>query len=82
MVDMAMNIKSPEAHRLATELARRTGKTITEAVTLALRDALARIKHDNDEKLDRLLKEMRELYNTTDGINQDDLYDPDTGLPA
>jgi antitoxin VapB len=82
MVEMAMNIKSAEAHKLATELARRTGKTITEAVTVALRDALARLKRDDDAKLDQLLKEMRELYNATDGINEDDLYDPETGLPA
>jgi antitoxin VapB len=33
---MSMNIKSPEAHELATELARLRGVTVTKAVTDAL----------------------------------------------
>lgn len=39
---MALNIKDPEADRLARELARRTGETITKAVTTALRERLQR----------------------------------------
>lgn len=39
-----MNIKSPEAERLARELARRTGESITGAVTQALKDRLERLK--------------------------------------
>lgn len=39
---MALNIKDPEADRLARELAARTGKSITEAVKTALRDSLKR----------------------------------------
>jgi hypothetical protein len=34
---MALNIKNPETERLARELARRRGESITEAVTRALR---------------------------------------------
>jgi len=34
---MALNIKNPETERLARELARRRGQSITEAVTGALR---------------------------------------------
>jgi hypothetical protein len=30
---MTLNIKNPETHRLATELARLTGETLTQAVT-------------------------------------------------
>ena len=41
---MALSIKDPEADRLARELARRTGETITEAVTLAIRDRLQRVR--------------------------------------
>ena len=37
---MALSIKSEEADRLARELARRTGETMTEAVTVALRERL------------------------------------------
>jgi antitoxin VapB len=39
---MHLNIKNDEAHRLATELARLTGESLTSAVTLALRERLAR----------------------------------------
>lgn len=38
---MSMNIKNPEAHRLARELAELDQTTVTEAVTEALRQALA-----------------------------------------
>lgn len=39
---MALNIKDPEADRLARELAARTGETITETVVKALRERLKR----------------------------------------
>ena len=39
---MALNIKDPEADRLARELCTRTGETITEAVLKALRERLKR----------------------------------------
>ena len=37
MVDMSLNIKDPEAHRLAQAIARETGESMTRAVTEALR---------------------------------------------
>ena len=43
---MALNIRNPEAERLATELARQTGENKTEAVTKALRDRLARVRRE------------------------------------
>lgn len=39
---MALNIKNPEAERLARELAEATGENITQAVTQALREQLIR----------------------------------------
>jgi antitoxin VapB len=39
---MHLNIKNDEAHRLASELAELTGESLTSAVTLALRERLAR----------------------------------------
>jgi antitoxin VapB len=39
---MQLNIKNGEAHKLATELAEMTGESLTSAVTLALRERLAR----------------------------------------
>ncbi len=40
---MALNIKHPEADRLAHELAAVTGETLTDAVLHALRERLARV---------------------------------------
>ena len=39
---MPLNIKNPEADRLARALSEKTGETITEAVIRALRERLAR----------------------------------------
>jgi len=39
---MPLNIKNQEADDLARELARRTGRSITETVIAALRDSLTR----------------------------------------
>ena len=41
---MSLNIKSERADRLARELASRTGESITEAVTTAIEDRLARLR--------------------------------------
>ena len=43
---MALNIKNPEAHRLARELAALTGESMTAAVTEAVRERLARIRRE------------------------------------
>ncbi len=41
---MALNIKNPETHRLARELAERTGESLTKAVTIALRERLSGLR--------------------------------------
>jgi len=41
---MALSIKTDEADRLARELAAATRESITEAVTVALRERLARVR--------------------------------------
>lgn len=41
---MALNIKNSETDRLAHELARETGESITEAVTVAIRDRLEALR--------------------------------------
>jgi antitoxin VapB len=41
---MALNIKKPEAERLAQELAAETGESLTEAVTVALRERLSGLR--------------------------------------
>ena len=41
---MSLNVKDPEAHRLAEAIAQATGKTLTRVVTEALRESYARIE--------------------------------------
>jgi antitoxin VapB len=47
---VALNIRSPETEALATELARLTGETKTEAVTKAVRDRLERVKRGRQRR--------------------------------
>jgi len=41
---MALSIKDPEADRLAREVAKATGETLTAAVVQSLRERLARVR--------------------------------------
>jgi antitoxin VapB len=63
---MALNIRSPEVEALATELARLTGETKTEAVTKAVRDRLERVRRARRhrslaDELDRIGKQCAAL---------------------
>ena len=83
---MSLNIKSEEAHRLAQELARLTGESLTAAVTEAVRERLDRVRCERTVRLaDRLLAagkdcaaHLKEPFRTVD--HADLLYD-ETGLP-
>ena len=85
---MALNIKNPETNRLAQELARRTGESITQAVTVALRERLERQKKPSQKEsrmewLERITAITAPLMNDgrTSAELVEDLYDPETGLP-
>lgn len=56
---MALNIRNPEAERLAAALAKLTGESKTEAVTQALRDRLARVRRERSQR--RLADELDEI---------------------
>jgi antitoxin VapB len=83
---MSMNIKDPDAHRLAKELARMTGENMTAAVTEAMRERLERLRGQHGEGLaGRLLgigkdcaARLKEPYRTAD--HGELLYD-EKGLP-
>ena len=54
---MGLNIKNQEAHRLASQLAKATGETMTEAVTKAVRERLERVRGQRGSGLaERLLR--------------------------
>jgi antitoxin VapB len=53
---MGLNIKNSETHRLAAELAKLTGESMTTAVTEAVRERLDRLRREPSLSLaDRLL---------------------------
>jgi antitoxin VapB len=56
---MALNIRNPEAERLAAALAKLAGETKTEAVTRALRDRLARLRRERISR--RLADDLDEI---------------------
>ncbi|MGH3098656.1 MAG: type II toxin-antitoxin system VapB family antitoxin [Streptosporangiales bacterium] len=60
---MALSIKSDEADRLARELARETGESLTEAVVVALRQRLhsARLRPRMSQQLHRLQRDVRAI---------------------
>ena len=58
---MSLNIKDEETHRLARELARLTGESMTAAVNEAIRERLERVQKNSKEGLaERLLEIARE----------------------
>lgn len=84
---MGLNIKNPETERLARELARLTGETVTMAITVALKERLERRKPNPKaglaEWLDELSKRTAPLLKglpPSDKVG-DLLFDKETGLP-
>ncbi len=45
---MSLSIKNAETHRLARELAKLTGETVTEAVTVAVQERLERLRRERE----------------------------------
>ena len=54
-----LNIKDPEAYRLARALADRSGETLTQVVVLALRERYERERRKNQHQ--DLIDEMKEI---------------------
>ncbi|KAA0252966.1 PSK operon transcription factor [Acidobacteria bacterium ACD] len=83
---MALNIRNPEAEKLAEAVARLAGETKTEAVTRALRDRLARLRrerrgHRLADELDAIARHCSRLP-VRDGRSPEEIlgYD-ERGLP-
>jgi antitoxin VapB len=84
---MSLNIKNPEAHELAREVADITGESLTTAVKEALRERLERLRAEEAPNLaDRLMAigrdcapRLPEPYRSAD---HGELLYGDDGLPA
>jgi antitoxin VapB len=82
---MGLNIKNREAHQMAEELSKLTGESMTTAVTIALRERLARVRQEQGLSLaDRLLAIGRDCAARKEPFRSADhgdlLYD-ECGLP-
>ena len=84
---MAIHIRDPEAERLIRELAQRTGDTMTGAITVAVRDRLAR-EDRKTQDIEALLEDTRAIADhfcslpvLDDRTPEEMLYD-ENGLPA
>lgn len=83
---MSLNIKNEETHRLAQELARLTGESMTTAVGEAIRERLERVRGNSRkgtaERLMKIAKEcsahLKEPYKSMD---IDELLYDEKGMP-
>ena len=83
---MSLNIKNEETYRLVRELAELTGESMTEAVTVAVRERLDRARRTNGTSLIDKLREIaddaaprfKEPYRS---IPHGDLLYDEHGLP-
>jgi antitoxin VapB len=85
---MSMNIKNPETERLARELAKRTGESLTVAITVALKERLERQQQEKKKegRLEWLLKLSEQTAPLLKDLPPSDkigdlLFDKETGLP-
>lgn len=83
---MSLNIKNKDTHKLANQLAKLTGESMTEAVTNAVRERLDRVRGEQGAGLaDRIVRigkdcapRLKEPFRSA--AHGDLLYD-DKGLP-
>jgi antitoxin VapB len=84
---MSLNIKNEETHRLARDLARLKSESVTLAVTIAIRERLAREQKSGKtglaERLNALSRRTAPLMKNIPASDKigDMLYDRETGLP-
>jgi antitoxin VapB len=86
---MALNIKNRETERLAHDLAKLTGETLTGTVTTALRERLEREPVARRRQVDDVSARIAALQAKVKAIVSDEpapdhdglLYDHETGLP-
>ena len=84
---MALSIKNPETDRLAHELARATGESVTTAVTNAIRLRLETLNARSNGA--RLIEDVRQIQQLVASLPDRDHRSPDEiigydnfGLPA
>jgi antitoxin VapB len=86
---VSLNIKNPEAERLAAEIGAVTGESKTAAIIVALRERRERLLAQRQAAQDTALAEdllalAARISTRLAGapLSTDALYDPETGLPV
>lgn len=84
---MALNIKDPETDRLARELARETGESITVAARVAIEERLVRVRRqhpaeDIDQKLAQIIERGRSRAMLDDRSAEEIIGYDEHGLPS
>lgn len=85
---MQLNIKNDDAHRMAAELSRLTGESLTQAVLIALEQRLEEERRrrgdarrdDFEERIQAIVRQMDRFPRLDDRAGDDILYD-ERGLP-
>jgi antitoxin VapB len=84
LLPMGLNIKNTETERLIRDLAEETGESLTDAVTVAVRERLERVRADFD--VEHIMEIVRDIRSRVPpgffDVDIDQLlYDEETGLP-
>jgi antitoxin VapB len=87
LLPVSLNLKNPEAHELARELAELTGESMSSAVTIAVRERRDRVLADRSGSLtERMLEIGRDCAGRLPvhvrKIDHDELLYDENGLPA
>lgn len=69
---MALSIKTDEADALARALAAETDESLTEAVTIALRERLERVRRDRMASLGYRIKRLANEFSAVDADPRSD----------
>ncbi|HZV90291.1 MAG TPA: type II toxin-antitoxin system VapB family antitoxin [Candidatus Binatus sp.] len=83
---MPLSIKNAETEKLAREISKETGESLTDAITIALRDRLQRLRGRRHAK--NLVQEVDDILHRVDALptlddrSEDDILGYDSqGLP-
>jgi antitoxin VapB len=84
---MALSIKDPKVDRLAREVAKRTGETLTGAIGRALEERLARVSKQREQRalvddLNRIVERFSALPDVDTRTPDEILGYDENGLPT
>ncbi len=84
---MGLSIRNPEVEKLARRVSRRTGETMTEAISKSLRERLERLERDTSQdavrkKVDKILARVHSLPDLDTRTPEEILGYDENGLPS